>query len=189
MLLISAAGAETLYRADEEVAPAQYLGTDAEGILVRFDLQALTAESQVVGEFGRGTVMRIPGEGMGMPVGVPDLPVIRRMVLIPNTGDVSIEVVSSESTPLGIYDIPPFQPYPTRNGETFPYRIDDEVYSASELYPSQPVVLDRISILRDIRVAWVYFSPVQYNPVTGETVLNTSVTVRLVVEGTGENEI
>jgi len=189
MLLVAAAGADVLYRPSEPVVPASYLGTDGQGILVEFALPALTADNMVVGEYGEGTVMRIPGEGMGMPVGAPDLPVIRRMVLIPNTGDVTVEIVSSESSPLGIYDIPPFQDYPTRSGGAGPYRIDDDIYTSSSLYPSSPVVLDRISILRDIRVAWVYFSPVQYNPATGETVLNTSVTARLVVEGSGENEI
>jgi len=189
LLMTAAAGAEVLYRAEDQVVPAEYLGTDGEGILVRFALPALTAETVTVGQFGEGTLMRIPGEGMGMPMGSPDLPVIRRMVLIPNTGDVTIEMVSTEATPLGIFDIPPFQEYPTRSGGAAPYRIDRDIYSTSELYPSQPVILDRISILRDIRVAWVYFSPVQYNPVTGETVLNTEVTVRLAVSGTGENEI
>jgi len=188
-LLASFAFAEVLYRSGEQVEPALYLGTDGEGILVEFNLPALTAEELVVGEYGPGTVMRIPGEGVGMPVGAPDLPVIRRMVLLPNTGDVSIEIVSSECTSLGIYDIPPFQEFPIRSGGAAPYRIDDGIYSSSDLYPYQPVVLDRISILRDIRVAWVYFSPVQYDPVTGQTLLNTSVTARLVVSGSGENEI
>ncbi len=189
LLVAGAAGAEVLYRGEDVSSPAEYLGTDSEGVLVEFNLTALTAESREVGEFGQGTVMRIPGEGIGMPVGSPDLPVVRRMVLIPNTGDVTVEVVSSESSPLGIYDIPPFQEFPTRSGGPAPYRMNDDVYSSSTLYPAQPVVLDRISILRDIRVAWVYFSPVQYNPVTGEAVLNTSVTARLRMEGSGENEI
>ncbi|NOQ21525.1 MAG: T9SS type A sorting domain-containing protein [Candidatus Aegiribacteria sp.] len=189
LLLTVAAGAEVVYRAEDCAEAAEYLGTDAEGILVEFTLPALTAGSKSVGDFGSGTILRIPGEGMGVPVGSPDLPIIRRMVLIPNTGAVSVEIVSSESSPLGIYSIPPFQEYPTRSGGPAPYRIDENVYSNSEFYPSQPVSVERVSILRDIRVAWVTFSPVQHNPVTGETIINTNITVRLTTEGTGENEI
>ncbi len=189
MLLAVAANAEAVYRSEDYAEAAEYLGTDGEGILVEFTLPALTAESEIVGEFGSGTVLRIPGEGMGMPVGSPDLPVIRRMVLIPNTGAVNVEIVSSESSPLGIYSIPPFQEYPTRSGGPAPYRIDEDVYSNSEFYPSQPVVVERVSILRDIRIAWVTFSPVRYNPVTGETIINTNITVRLTTEGIGENEL
>jgi hypothetical protein len=189
LLFAVASNAEVLYRAEDFTEAAEYLGTDTDGILVEFTLPALTAETETVGDYGEGTVMRIPGGGMGMAVGSPDLPVIRKMVLIPNTGAVDIEVVSAESSPLGVYSIPPFQAYPTRSEGAAPYRINDEVYSASELYPSQPVYVERVSILRDIRVAWVVFSPVQYNPATGETVINTSITVRLTTSGTGENEL
>jgi hypothetical protein len=189
LLFALTAHSEVIYRAEELAETAEYLGTDAEGILVEFNLPALTVEDEIVGEYGSGNVLRIPGEGMGMPVGSPDLPVIRRMVLIPNTGAVNVEIVSSESSPLGIYSIPPFQEYPTRSGGPAPYRIDENIYSNSEFYPSQPVFVERISILRDIRVAWVVFSPVQYNPVTGETTINTNITVRLTTEGTGENEL
>ena len=189
LLIAFTANAEVVYSSGDYAESAEYLGTDGEGILVEFTLPALTAERKVIGDFGEGTVLRIPEEGMGMPVGSPDLPVIRRMVLIPNTGAVNVEVVSAESTPLGIYTIPPFQEYPTRSGGPAPYRINDDVYSNSEFYPSQPVVVERVSILRDIRIAWVRFSPVQYNPVTGETIINTNVTIRLTTEGVGENEI
>lgn len=190
MLIITfAVSADVLYRSEEYSETAEYLGLDSEGILVKFTLPALTAVNENIGDFGSGTIMRVPGEGMGMPVGSPDLPVIRRMVLIPNTGAVNVEIVSAESSSLGIFNIPPFQEYPTRSGGPAPYRINEEVYSNSGFYPSQPVIVERISILRDIRVAWLQFSPVQYNPVTGETVITTDVTVRLIVDGTGENEL
>ncbi|MCK5116566.1 MAG: T9SS type A sorting domain-containing protein [Candidatus Aegiribacteria sp.] len=189
LLIAVTAGAEVVYRAEEPVETAAYLGMDTEGILVEFNLPALTVVDEIVGEFGSGNILRIPGEGMGMPVGSPDLPLVRRMVLIPNTGAVSVEIVSSESSPLGIYNIPPFQEYPTRSGGPAPYRIDENLYSNSEFYPSQSVYVERISILRDIRVAWVVFSPVQYNPVTGETTINTNISVRLTTEGVGENEL
>jgi len=190
LLLISfSVSAEVVYRNDDCSGVAEYLGTDSEGVLVDFSLSALTAETSTVDEFGSGTILRIPGEGEGMPIGSPDLPVIRRMVLIPNTGAVSLEVISSESVPLGIYSIPPFQEYPSRTEGPAPYRIDDSIYSNAAVYPSQPVIVERVSILRDIRVAWVRFSPVQYNPATGETMINTNVTIRLTTEGSGENEL
>jgi len=96
LLLSVTVSAEGLYRSTDQSEAAEYIGTDAEGITVEFTLPALTAETEILGDFGSGTVMRIPGEGEGMPVGSPDLPVIRRMVLIPNTGDVSVEIVSVE---------------------------------------------------------------------------------------------
>ena len=189
MIITFAVNADVLYRSEEYSETAEYLGLDSEGILVEFTLPALTAFNENIGDFGDGTILRIPGEGMGVPVGSPDLPVIRRMVLIPNTGAVNVEIVSSESSPLGIFNIPPFQDYPLRSGDPAPYRKNEEIYSNSEFYPSQPVIVESVSILRDIRIAWVRFSPVRYNPVTGETVITTNVTVRLIADGVGENEL
>ncbi len=190
ILMISfTVNADVLYRSEESSETAEYLGLDSEGILVEFTLPALIAEEENVGDFGPGTVLRIPGEGMGVPVGSPDLPIIRRMVLIPSTGAVGLEIVSAESSPLGIFSIPPFQDYPIRSEGPAPYRINGDVYSNSDFYPSQSVVVERVSILRDIRIAWVRFSPVQHNPVTGETIISTNVSVRITVDGVGENEL
>ncbi len=190
MLMISfAVNADVLYRSEEYSETAEYLGLDSEGILVEFTLPALTEESLSLPGFPDGSLLRVPGEGIGMPYGAPDLPVIRRMVMVPNTGDISAEIVSSESSPLGIYSIPPAQPSPMRSGEVIPFRIDEELYSVSEFYPAMSVEVESVIILRDIRVAWVRFCPVQYNPVTGETVITTNVTVRLIADGIGENEL
>ncbi|MEN8208994.1 MAG: C25 family cysteine peptidase [Candidatus Fermentibacteria bacterium] len=189
LLFAVTASAEVVYRAEEFTETARYLGIDAEGILLEFNLPALTVEDETVGDFGSGDILRIPGEGMAMPVGSPDLPTVRRMVLIPNTGDIRAEIVSEESSQFGIYHIPPAQPSPLRNGEVFPFRVNEELYSISEYYPASAVEVENIFILRDIRVAWVRFSPVRYNPVTGETIITTNVTVRLISEGTGENEL
>ena len=101
VMITFAVNAYVLYRSEEYSETAEYIGLDSEGILVEFTLPALTAGSENVGEFGERTILRDPGEGRGGPVGNPDLPVIRRMVLVPNTGDISVEIVSSVSSPLG----------------------------------------------------------------------------------------
>jgi len=122
-------------------------------------------------------------------VGSPDLPVIRRMVHVPNTGGVSVEVVSMETTPLGIYDVAPYQQSPTRSGGSHPYRMDQDVYENAAMFPSSAVTVESVRILRDIRVAWLRYSPVQIDPTTGEAHLVTSVTVRVLNQGSGENEL
>ncbi len=182
--------AEVIWRAPEPVEPAEYLGFD-NGPVVRFNLQALTVEEGGLEGFGSGVIFRVPGGGCGTEPGTPDLPVIRRMVQIPATGGFDLEVVSSETSVLGCYNVLPFQPFPDRSGGSRPpLQVDDRVYGVSSPFPASPVTIDRISILRDIRVAWISFCPVQVNPVTGLTTLTTGVTVRLVPNGApGENEL
>jgi len=189
MVLAGAAFAATAYRAPGAVDTARYLGTDGEGILVEFNLQSLGVESCPTAEFSDASSFSIPmGCRLAVP-GAPDLPVIRKMVRIPETGGIRLEIVSEETAPLGIYSVAPFQGYPLRDGSVADYRIDESVYGSPSLYPESPVTLESVEILRDLRVAWVTFNPVRVNPVTGETVVTTSVTVRLVNEGSGENEL
>lgn len=189
LLVAFSVSAGIVYRAPQPVESAEYLGSDS-GQLVRFNLTALEAGEASLDGFGSGFVFRVPGGGYGAEIGTPDLPVIRRMVQIPATGGIDLEIVSAETSVLGNYSVLPTQPFQERSGFQPPLRVNEEVYGASEYYPSSPVTLHRISILREIRVAWVCFNPVQVNPVTGNTIVTTSVTVRLVNNGTpGENEL
>ena len=189
LLFVSLAAADIVYRTAGPVEEAEWLGSDGSGILVEFNLRALDLEEQFVDGYGTSSVFRIPGGGLSSEIGAPDVPVLRRMVLVPDTGGITLEVVSEETVPLGIYSIAPRQPSPSRNGDSYPYRIRTDVYGASESYPADPVRLGSVEILRDIRVAWVEYCPVRVNPVTGEVSLTTSVTVRLVSGGPGENEL
>ena len=189
MIFAVSAFAGIVYRAPQPVETAEFIRTDG-GPVVEFNLTALeTIESSVAG-YGSGITFRIPGGGYGAEVGTPDVPCIRRMVQIPNTGDISIEIISSESSVLGNYNVLPMQPFGDRSGNPVPLEVNEEVYSTSSAYPSTPVVIERVSILRDIRVAWVRFNPVSVNPVTGEAFITTNVTVRLVSGSSkGENEL
>ncbi len=188
LVVVSMASAGVVYRAPEVEEPAQWLGRD-QGSLVRFDLPLLTAETKPEDGFGSATTFRIPGEGLMADLGRPDLPVVRRMVQVPETGGVEVEIVSQETHLLGIYDVAPYIGSPTRSGDRPDYRMDESVYGSPGPFPEQPVTLESVRILRDIRVAWLTYNPVRVDPVTGETWLTTSVTVRLVSAGEGENEL
>lgn len=192
LLLLAAASvswAGSAYRAPQAVEPATWLGTDGDEILVQFDLPALTVENTVVDGFGSSSAFRVPDAGYTFEIGSPDLPAIRRMVCVGNTGDYRLEIVSEETSVLGSYAVAPCQPLPTRNGDTSGYRINGAVYGSNQFYPGDAATLESIQILRDLRVAWVRFNPVRYNPVTGETILTTSAVVRLVPTGEpGQNE-
>ncbi len=186
----SMAFAGTAWRAPLEVETARYLGMDGDDILVEFGLQALTVDQAVVDGFGQASVFRVPSAGMLAEIGSPDLPAVRRMVMVGNTGGYRLEVVSEETAPLGRFGIAPWQEPVTRSGEASPYRQDPAVYGSSGFFPGEAATLEEIVILRDLRVAWVRFNPVRHNPVTGETMITTSCVVRLVpTGGPGENEL
>lgn len=180
-------------RVYESPAPAGQVEVLSEGggdTVIRFALDALDSEDVSIEGFGRGTRLSIPDGGISGIEGYPDLPVIRRMVRVPSTGDVRVDLLDQETSRLGVLRIPPLQPFPAHDGETPPFRISEELYTGSGLYPASPVIVESVCILRDIRVAWICYYPVSWDPSTGETTLNTEVTVRIHAgDGRGENEL
>ena len=188
---IFTASGEVLYRDVSQPEAARLIQSDASGSTVEFNLINLEVIESELAEYGRASTFRIPsgGDFLGI-VGSPDLPVVRRMVLIPDIGDVEIEVLSEETVSLGSYRVAPWQERPTYSGPAPQYRINNDVYQKSGFFPGASVVIESICILRDIRVAWVSFNPVRINPLTGEVLMTTSATVRLQGnDQSGENEL
>ncbi len=192
LLIVAAfASGEIVYRSTEPVEDVILLESTDNSNLIEFNLSALESVDTELEGFGFGTMFRIPSDGGFLAiVGSPDLPVIRRMVLIPSSGNIQLEIVSEESQYLGQYDVVPYQQPPTYSGGPYPYMIDNSVYSASQPFPSTSVELESINILRDIRVAWIRYNPVSINPVTGDVSITTSVVVNVNgIGGSGENEL
>ncbi len=192
MLLAGAfsASGEMIYRNPDSQTAALFVGMDEVGSLVEMNTICLEALDSDLSEYA-GTVFRIPvGGGLMATIGAPDLPVIRRMVEVPASGNIEVEILSSESSSIGIYDVAPYQMPPTYSGPAPVYTIDNGIYSTDEFYPSSSVTVESVQILRDMRVAWIRFNPVQVNPVTGEVILTTSATIRVSAgQEPGENEM
>ncbi len=183
-------GMDLVYESPEPVGQVEVLSEGGGDTVVRFSLDALESEGVSIDGFGDGTLLRIPGGGISGIVGRPDLPVIRRMVRVPSTGDVRVELLEQETSSLGVMRIPPLQPFPSHEGEALPFRIDEEFYAGSGPYPASPVIVEAVEVLRDIRIAWICFYPVSWDPSTGEAVLNNEVTVRIHSgDGRGDNEL
>ncbi|MCK4671812.1 MAG: hypothetical protein KAT47_04650, partial [Candidatus Aegiribacteria sp.] len=177
--LFNTAAADVCYRNSLTDETATVISSTGNSVTVEFNLEALENEQIFNAVYGAGTVFRIPGAGLAADTGYPDLPAIRRMVEVSDYGEVEIEILDYETISLGNYRIPPFQPLQLRSLPLLPIRINDEFYSSSDPWPENPVRLETVNILRDIRIAWVSFLPVSWNPSTGEVILTTRVSVRI----------
>ena len=184
-------GPNIAYRSTQQIEAVEVIDFDNNGITVRFNLTMLETESIFLEEYGNGIIFSIPGAGRAFDFGFPDVPVLRKMVRVPDFGEIDLEIISSESQLLGTCNIPPSQPIRDRSSEHISsLRIDQEFYNGSETYPDIPVEIESVNIIREIRVAWVKFQPVSFNPSTGEVEITTSVTFRISAgPGKGDNEL
>lgn len=184
VLLCSCAFAGTLYSNPEVSEISQVVSCDQGGVTVNFQLSSLESDDS-------GLIIRMSDEGIYAVFGMPDLPVARRMVQVPNYGTVEYEIISSECITINLHrDIPPFQPLPVR-GEPRPQLVQNqEFYGGSASWPESPIVIETVEILRDIRIARVGYLPVSWNPASKELTVTTSVTVRFFTTDTpGVNEL
>jgi len=170
------------------VQPALALvGADAGAI----DLQADMPGSWVEEVYAQGRAYsRLLGDGYGAAteIGLPALPVLRRNVEVPFGADISLELVEAEYADytlasLGLDPIYPLQPPLPKTQKGQPFQINHDFYDQGSLYPTTPLALGELYVVRGHRIQTVEVWPVAYDPAAGTVRLYRSVTFRLRLAG------
>ena len=181
-----------------QVAPGQQaapevnvLESDFDQVLLDIQIFGFYSE-EVETKGGMFNRLSMPECGVTNAVGLPHLPVIRKMVQIPYGAGVTVRVVSSEFEEkslkeLGIaYPIIPTQPpIPKIEGawEAAEFVMDEQFYAQDRFYPEDLAKEVEIGEIRGHRFATVEISPVTYNPASGTVRLYSRVTVQVVLSG------
>jgi len=124
---------------------------------------------------GLFTTVKLPGYGFSCVIGQARLPMIRKIVEIPQGSDPEL-IINSETWNYVSLDemslsnmILPSQPSVHKNSETYhEFFLDDIYYSTSQFMPEKFAKIVDMGEIRSRRFALVEISPVQYNPVLGE---------------------
>lgn len=122
---------------------------------------------------GMFSVISMPDFNPSNIVGCPQLPVLSNLLEIPLCDSVIATVTNAryeeyDAATLGIlYPIYPVQTnYPKSYTGDKPFDRNNEVYGTNDFYTESLVRVEKIGTMRDITMANIYFSPIQYNPVT-----------------------
>ncbi|MBM3326317.1 MAG: T9SS type A sorting domain-containing protein [Calditrichaeota bacterium] len=122
-------------------------------------------------------------------LGWPELPIINRLILVPPTTGIRLDVHSIECryvdnwTPFIVgenYEATEFD----RPGEPA-----DDFAQTDGFWPPEPVVMGEPAILRGYRIVPVTIYPVQYNPATRQAKYNERLDFDLRYEGEGTNVV
>jgi hypothetical protein len=175
----------------EKSPQIRVLESDFEQVIFDVSIPGIWSE-EVSTKGGIFTQLRIQEAGVTNVVGLPNLPMIRKMVQIPYGATVDVEVVSSEFVEkslieLGIaYPVIPVQPpIPKIEGawEDAEFIIDDQAYAQSDFYPADVAKELEVGAIRGHRFVTVEISPVSYNPVTSSLKAYSYVKVRVSLTG------
>lgn len=137
-------------------------------------------KSVIVGPAGENLVAySIPGVSTDViQPGTPTLPIIEKLVRVPNRGRVTLTSIKGEKTLIGTGRVAPYQLPISHDGSRAPYAYNADVYACT-MYPTEPVQLIAVERLGDIRVARLHYFPVQYNPQSGEIFATDQLEVTL----------
>lgn len=129
----------------------------------------------------------LPGEAALMAVGEPQLPVLRRALLLPDRGAFEVRVLDRDAITLSTERVTPSKGHLTRNVD--PATVGFEfgpVYRSAGIFPTEEVLLHEPFIVRDFRGATVEFRPFQYQPSTGSLEVTTRVVLEITPSGATE---
>jgi len=162
--------------------------TSPERSVTRIQLQDPPVSTEEVTQGGDCfTDVWIEGESHTTEPGLPSLPLINRLVGVPDHGVVQLSINSAEYTEESGYRIYPFQGMEEQSDPQF--RWNQDFYNQNAWYPSEIATLGEPAVFRDVRLVNLSICPVQYNPATGavRTYHNIDVQVET-VPGVGINE-
>ena len=120
-------------------------------------------------------------------VGEPAVPMLRRLVAVPEGATVEVEATPFTAELFACNPYPYQQPIIAGSNQIYPFAKNDAAYKAGGLYPPEPVIVTEIGQLRDVRLVQIEIASGQYNSATSELTLFSNVDVAITFHGGSGN--
>lgn len=162
----------------------QLLENNKEKIRISFTTSTIIPQN-VKTDLGNFTRIQMDGYHTSNDIGNPELPEMVQLLEIPVCDNIQMQIIPGNFTiynasDLGIVNpIFPTQPSYSKSHEG-PIDLikNNETYTTNGFYgANQLATIEKLGIMRDINLAGISVSPVQYNPVTNEVKIYESIEV------------
>jgi len=118
--------------------------------------------------------------------GYPDVPLIRRLIAVPEGSTPVLAVKALLASQEFIADLYPSQPPAMDADSEFadpPYAFDQQAYSTNANFPLEPVSIIPVGKMRDLNLALLVIAGGQYNPVTRKLTIFKQVDADVIFQG------
>ncbi len=166
--------------------PAKSVVTEGGSLVINYSIEELNLEAV---EIDNGLFYRvwIPGHTPTYSSGKPELPVLSRLIKIPDGADYKIRISDVKTTRLhpsskkikGIL-------YPAQESESKStvqrkkeFRIDRELYASKKTIPADTISIEPVGSLRENKLYNISISPVRYNPRTNSLEVITAMKIEI----------
>ena len=175
-------------RTEEEVL-VKVVESDANRTVVEFQVGGYYAETSMIDDSAYVRIS-LPGATPLMEKGFPDIPKVRRNIVISDSARMEFKIIDSQDVEVTVPPIAPSKGHLERNvdPDTVPYTFDD-FYQQDTWYPTTSFSVGEPFILRDYRGLTIQYNPYQYNPVQKVLRIHTKLVVEILAVGTGERNI
>ena len=169
---------------------AQALESDGNRTLLKYSVNGYAADEIMIDGKAYSLLQKLRKESIIEEKGYPRLPRINRSIIIPDNGIMGYNVISSEYIEITDIDIAPSKGHILRTIDpaTVPYTFG-EVYQKDAFFPAELVNLRQPYVMRDVRGLVVELNCFQYNPVTRTLRIYTDVTLEVVKEAPGGENV
>jgi uncharacterized repeat protein (TIGR01451 family) len=155
-------------------------------LIINYSIEELNLEA-VENEHGIFYRVSIPGHTPSYSEGKPELPVLSRLITIPEGAEYKIRISDVKNTRLhpsskkikGIL-------YPAQESETKSltqrkkdFKIDRDLYASKTTIPSDTVIIESLGMVRNNRLYNISIKPVRYNPRTNSIEVITSMKIEI----------
>jgi len=139
------------------------------------------SENTDVGKFDRIKLYR-EFEPSSMDIGSPQMPQIVKLIDIPSGATAKIKIANGDYVELEGFLPYPFQK-PLKDGEKAEkFYYNETAYTLGGYYPEDIVTISESGIWRDLQVASLRISPIQYNPETQKLRVYKNITIEVEFE-------
>ena len=140
---------------------------------------------------GNFTDVEIPEYGSSNAVGLPKLPMLRKLIEVPLDATVEVKIVSYSVTEYKLSDfgisnkLMPAQPPVSKNEKNkIPdFEQNDAAYNADQFNNDELVSVEILGQMRGVRLARLNIAPVRYNPVTNTIQVYNDIKVEVTFPG------
>ena len=159
-------------------SPLRILSITADALTARFELPELQIKTHPLSAEGDsadlGTEIHFAGADWTLDVGKPRLPIYVQCIGIPIAGTPVVTVIQTQPEVRSVENV-----RVTPDDPIFPTLASTSPRASQGFYPSKLVEVIPSGFIRDQRVASLQINPVQYNSVTKQLRIFTSVTFRI----------
>ncbi len=177
----------------------EILKSDNKVFNAKFNLPGMQLWEMLAGDGSVKVQASTPGiDIFGNPDGMPDVPILRRVIAVPEGASLKIVGIDVEQDEAINVPLMPSQPSAVdalRNQmnqpfddppETFkdkPYVISPTFYALNTLYPAEPVSATNLGKMRDLNLWQLEMAAGQYNPKTGLLSRFKAISIELEFDG------